>query len=270
MKKAIVSVLTFLLSRPSFFIFNKTLLVIALHGLGIGNWRSNRAERRFLRALSRRLAGAAVILDIGANRGDYAALARAALPEARIYAFEPHPGNFAKLADLAAALEFEAIASACGAAPGTMTLYDYPGGEGSSHASAFRAVIEEYHVAQSQGRSEAVEVPVTTVDRFLQERTIAHVDLMKIDVEGLEMSVLEGAKDALDAGRVGMVQFEFNEMNVHSRTFFRDFSTFLQEFDFYRILNNGALLPLAGQPGFLLEIFFYQNIVAVRRARGAT
>ncbi len=131
-------------------------------------------------------------------------------------------------------------------------------------------MIEEYHVAQSQGCSESIEVPATTVDRFLQERAIRHVDLMKIDVEGLEMSVLEGAKDALDAGRIGMVQFEFNEMNVHSRTFFRDFSTFLQGFDFYRILNNGALLSLAGQPGFLLEIFFYQNIVAVRRARGAT
>ena len=49
MKRAIVSVLVFLLSRPCFFVFNKTLLGIALHGLGIGNWRSDRAERLFLR-----------------------------------------------------------------------------------------------------------------------------------------------------------------------------------------------------------------------------
>ena len=209
-----------------------------------------------------------MILDIGANRGDYAALVRAALPEARIYAFEPHPGNFAKLADLASALEFEAIASACGAEPGTLTLYDYPGGEGSSHASGFRAVIEEHHVAQSQGRSEAIEVPVTTVDRFLQERAIPQVDLMKIDVEGLEMSVLDGAKDALDAGRIGMVQFEFSELNVHSRTFFSDFKKTLQEFDLYRILGNGALLPLACQPAMLLELFHYQNVIAKRRGCG--
>ncbi len=265
MKRAIVSLLAFVLSRPSFFAFNKTLLVIALHGLGIGNWRSDRAERLFLRALSRRLARESVILDIGANRGDYAALARAALPEARIYAFEPHPGNFAKLADVASALEFEAIASACGAEPGTLTLYDYPGGEGSSHASAFRTVIEEHHVAQSQGRSEAIEVPVTTVDRFLRERTIPHVDLMKIDVEGLEMSVLDGAKDALDAGRIGMVQFEFSELNVRSRTFFYDFNKTLQDFDLYRILGNGLLLPLAHQPVKLLELFHYQNVIAKGR-----
>ena len=172
MKRVADRLLSFLLSRRSMFAFNRMLLMAAFRGLGIGNWRSNRSERLFLRSLSRQLPREAVVLDIGANRGDYAVLVRAAFPGARIYAFEPHPASFAELKDVASSLGFEAFPSACGEELGTMTLYDYPGGQGSSHASVFRGVIEEHHMAQSCGRSEAIEVPVTTVDRFLQERGI--------------------------------------------------------------------------------------------------
>lgn len=265
MKRLADRLLSFLLSRRSMFAFNRMLLMAAFRGLGIGNWRSNRGERLFLRNLARRMPKDAVILDIGANRGAYAAMVRAAFPKARIYAFEPHPASLAELERVASRLDFEAIRSACGAEEGSLTLYDYPGGKGSSHASAFREVIEEHHMAQSHGHSEAIEVPVTTVDRFLQERGIERVDLMKVDVEGLDLSVLNGAKGAFSAGRIRMVQFEFSELDVHARTFFQDFKQFLNEFEIYRILDNGALLPLADHPVPLVEIFHYQNLVAKRR-----
>lgn len=126
----------------------------------------------------------------------------------------------------------------------------------------------EDHAVWSQGRSDAINVPVTTVDCFLQDRSIERIDLMKMDVEGFEFSVLQGAKESLAAGRIHMVQFEFNQMNVHSRTFFRDFKELLRDFAFYRILNNGVLLSLADQPTPLLEIFAQQNIVVIRRGNG--
>ena len=88
---------------------------------------------------------------------------------------------------------------------------------------------------------------------------------MKVDVEGLELSVLKGAKDAFAAGRIRMVQLEFSELDVYARTFFQDFREFLQDFEIYRILDNGALLPLADHPALLLELFHYQNLVAKRR-----
>ena len=146
-----------------------------------------------------------------------------------------------------------------------MTLYDYPGGQGSSHASVYQGVIEEHHVVQSRGCSEAIEVPVTTVDLFLKKRGIERVDLMKVDVEGLELSVLKGAKDAFAADRIQMVQFEFSELDVYARTFFHDFKELLRNFEFYRILDNGTLLPLVDHPVPLLELYYYQNLVAIRQ-----
>jgi len=258
--------LSYLLSRRSMYAVNRVMLMVALRGLGIGNWRSSRSERLFLRSLAGALPRDAVVLDIGANSGGFATLVKSALPGARLYAFEPHPATFARLKDCASSLGFEAVASACGAEPGVLTLYDYADANGSSHASAFRGVIEDHHKARSHGQSRAIEVPVTTIDDFLHERGIERVDLMKIDVEGSELSVLKGAMGAFEAGRIGMVQLEFSELDLHARTRFRDFEEFLRGFELYRMLGNGTLLPLTNQPALMQELYHYQNLVAKRAA----
>jgi FkbM family methyltransferase len=262
MKHIVDRLLSFVLSRRSMVAFNRLLLMAAMRGLGIGNWRSKRGERLFLGSLAGLLPAGAVVLDIGANRGGYAALVRNALLGARIFCFEPAPGNLVELEDLAHSLSLFVVPVAVGAAPGKLTLYDYADGKGSSHASVFKGVIEDLHQIQSGRRSMAYEVSVTTIDLFLRERGIDRVDLLKIDVEGFELAVMKGAAEALAAGRIGIVQFEFSELNIYGRNFLQDFREFLLAYDFYRILDNGELLPLDGLPTPLVELFHYQNIVA--------
>ena len=87
------------------------------------------------------------------------------------------------------------------------------------------------------------------------------VDFLKIDVEGHELAVLRGAERMLGAGSIRLIQFEFNEMNVVSRTFLRDFRLLLPNYTMYRLLPKG-LLPL-GEVPVLTELFAYQNILAV-------
>jgi len=58
------------------------------------------------------------------------------------------------------------------------------------------------------------------------------------------------------------VQFEFNAMNLESRTFFRDLVALLPNYRLHRLLPDGwALLPYTP---LTCELFAYQNIVAVR------
>jgi hypothetical protein len=104
-------------------------------------------------------------------------------------------------------------------------------------------------------------VPVTTIDAYLEEEGWPHVALLKIDTEGHELRVLEGAAVALSRGLVDCIQFEFNEMNVISRSFLHDFRTLLSSHRFFRLLPRGVV-PLRGEP--LEELFAFQNIVAVR------
>ncbi len=75
------------------------------------------------------------------------------------------------------------------------------------------------------------------------------------------MEVLSGAKALLAEGRIHFIQFEFNEMNIISRVFLKDFYDLLQGFSLYR-LDSNRLIPLAGYSS-TNEIFKFQNLLAV-------
>ncbi len=53
-----------------------------------------------------------------------------------------------------------------------------------------------------------VEVTLQTLDGFCAEHSIARVDVLKLDVQGAEYSVLEGGTAMLSAGRVGLIYME--------------------------------------------------------------
>ena len=50
-------------------------------------------------------------------------------------------------------------------------------------------------------RTSSVRVPVRRLDELVGEAGLEHIDLMKIDVEGVEMEVLEGATRVLPSVR---------------------------------------------------------------------
>ncbi len=51
-------------------------------------------------------------------------------------------------------------------------------------------------------------VSVTTLDLFARENDLQHIDLLKVDAEGHDLAVLEGAEQLLAAGRVTAVLVE--------------------------------------------------------------
>lgn len=142
---------------------------------------------------------------------------------------------------------------------GLVKIYDYKDNDGSSHASLYSKVITEIH------KSKAIEhdVKITTIDAFIKENKIDKINLLKIDTEGNELNVLKGAQRTLENNLIDVIHFEFNEMNVISKTFFKDFYNILRDFTFYRMLPDG-IISLGEYNPLLCEIFAYQNIVAIR------
>jgi hypothetical protein len=96
---------------------------------------------------------------------------------------------------------------------------------------------------------------------FLSSAGIDRVQLLKIDTEGNELSVLKGVESYIASKKIDVIHFEFNEMNVSSRVFFRDFWKMLQGYDVYRLLPRGMVKIDSYNPLYC-EIFAYQNIVA--------
>lgn len=61
----------------------------------------------------------------------------------------------------------------------------------------------------------------------MKDQGIPHVDLLKIDVEGAEMSVLTGLGGACNCKAVDLVQFEYGRINLATRHFLQDFYGYL-------------------------------------------
>jgi hypothetical protein len=106
------------------------------------------------------------------------------------------------------------------------------------------------------------EVDVTTLDAFIIEYNIEHVDLLKIDTEGFEYSVMSGCLESIKNNKIKAIHFEFNSMNIISKVFMKDFIKILPQYSFYRVLPNG-LLKVEQHNILLTEIFGFQNIVAI-------
>lgn len=252
-----------LFGRKIFHKINSGLFFLSLKGLGIGNWETPElsGEKDFVTRFAGHVPEPTVI-DIGANVGNYSCLLKSLSPAARIFAFEPHPLTFKRLKESAASNNFTAVNAACGSERSVAKLYDHrtDGDLGTEHASMFQDVIEGVHADASK----SWDITVTTLDSFVEENDIRHIDLLKIDVEGGEMNVLLGARKSLDKKMIDFIHFEFTEANTVSRVFMRDFYNVLSDFEFFRMVSDG-LVPMGPYHPPFSEIFAYQNVVAVRK-----
>jgi FkbM family methyltransferase len=252
-----------LFARPSCYRLNKLLFDLSVRGMGLHNSDNDRMSgEAFLHREILGRYGKPVVLDVGANRGNYAEKIMATTQDTVLYAFEPHPATFRALQQTAARCGFEAVNCGMGDEIGAMLLYDrQAAGDGTEHASLYREVIEGIHHVPAT----AVEVAVSTIDDFVAERGLERITLLKIDTEGHEYQVLCGAEQTLARGMIDLIQIEFNEMNVVSRVFFRDFYNLLgRAYDAYRLLPGG-LLPISRYRPLQCELFAFQNLLFVRR-----
>lgn len=249
--------------RPRFFRFNYAVYHLALRGMGVLNFEDEHVsgESNFLRGF---LSGrrSPIVLDVGANVGDFCVMVLRNHPGASVHAFEPHPSTAARLRQRAMELGNEhlrIVESAVGNRDGRISLFDRALEDGSSHASIHREVIEHLHSSTAT----SWEVDILTLDSYIATAGLEKIDLLKIDVEGHELAVLEGARRAIGQGRIEAIQFEFNSMNVVSRSFMRDFARLLKDYELFRLLPNG-LIKLDWRKPLQCEIFAFQNIVAFK------
>jgi FkbM family methyltransferase len=161
---------------------------IAAHG--------GRFEPHVMATLARLVPRDGVAVDVGANVGAIALLLARAAPAGRVVAFEASPATVPVLrANLAAngAANVEVVPLALGDRAGRVRLSAIAAGAGGSFVSAQAA------------SGEGAEVEATTLDDWVQERGLARLDLVKIDVEGSEPRVLDGARRTLERHRPALV-----------------------------------------------------------------
>jgi FkbM family methyltransferase len=237
---------------------NRALFQASLRGLGYcGSWLVDRSgEAWFLEWVVGPAMGChrGVIVDVGANRGDYA---RAALQHTngRVVAFEPQPACWESLDDLAdqfrGRVDWHGVA--LGASGGSSTIrYGDAGSEWASLATTLPAFAEQAVAHTATVRVEILDDMVDTSDPFL---------LLKIDVEGWEREVLLGAQVLLTdpARRPQWVQIEWNLHQLYRGHTLRDLADLLPGYRPFVLLPHGMRPLDLDRPED--NVFSYANLV---------
>jgi FkbM family methyltransferase len=160
--------------------------IIALHVVQRGefhDWDTAKFITKFLRAGDS-------FVDVGANIGLYTL--PAAAKKARVVAVEPSAKNRSRLEENLAVNGLTSVkieACALGETVGEMAFCD---------ADA---------LAHVELAGNGPRVPVRTLDSILPE---GEISLLKVDVEGFELSVFKGAERAMRAGYLPVILFEMN------------------------------------------------------------
>ena len=171
---------------------------------GISNplwWRGWSSYEPETAALFFQLASRAQLtIDIGAYIGYYALLAAHANPGGRVFAFEPVPSVFDRLhgnVDLNGLETLECICSAVGETEGMVEFFS------SKEFPTISGFSSEF--VHSWGEARRTRVPVLTIDRFVEQKNIGRVDLVKLDTETSEPEVLRGMIRVLERDRPAIV-----------------------------------------------------------------
>ena len=133
-----------------------------------------RAEENFLHLNPDHLQCGA-FLDMGANHGACAALPAKIAPTASIFAFEPHLTTFTCLRSRMAG--FPAVQAVVDR-KGKLKLYNVRSEDGSAQRRLGETAVGLY----SAGIGEHA-VDCTTVDAFMDETGLNHIDLLKFDAK---------------------------------------------------------------------------------------
>jgi FkbM family methyltransferase len=143
--------------------------------LGVNSWNSDEDQKRLLPDTK-------IILDVGANVGQTTASYRQLFPKSSIWSFEPFPETYNALKKVTdKSPKSYAVNAALSDTVGDAYLNV---GAGSLTNS----------LLQRETHSGTVKVQTDTIDNFCRVTNIPSVHILKIDVEGAESKVLDGAQ----------------------------------------------------------------------------
>lgn len=194
-----------------------------------------------------RLHANSVVFDIGAYIGTYALAASQIARKGKVYAFEPDPRSAERLqrsVQISDIGNIQVVQTALGDHTGELpfTLATYP-----PQSSLSDSLTSESNV-------QSISVQLESLDNYCQTRGITHADYLKIDVEGAELRVLQGAAGMIRASRPEMIIELHDTMCPSFGYTSQDVVEFLHglNYELYQVLpgiRQPHLVPFSYRPG---------------------
>jgi FkbM family methyltransferase len=214
-----------------------------------------------LRTINTFIAPDTTVFDVGANQGEWSrAVQDYTLGRAKLFAFEPNPIAFPKLAAWAETTQpgstaVAQIALAERAGKRTFKLYEWQ----DELSGFFRRTDPMF---DDRAPPIEIEVACSTIDEFCAARGVRHIHFLKLDVEGAEASVLRGSSRMLSHARIDFIQFEYGGTYRDSGTRLQTVFSYLTGRG-YRVFRMASQLEYMATWNDLFENYQYANFLAV-------
>jgi FkbM family methyltransferase len=185
---------------------------------------SYKMEANYEEFMLDKLSNCHIVFDVGANVGYYTVqMGRILKDVGHVYAFEP-------------------LSYQCSLLEKNIDLNDL------DNVTVIKAIVSDssesrriyFSGAESTGTSSLIiksdqyeDVISTTIDQFCKEKGIGEIDLIKIDVEGYELTVLKGMSELLANGKIKMLFLEIeNELLTEAGTSAEEIVAFLDNYHY--------------------------------------
>jgi FkbM family methyltransferase len=224
-------------------------IIAQAHGTGECDLERN-GEGRFLRSIA---LSVDYFVDVGANKGDWTQALLKSWPSAHGLLFDPSRSATSVLQKKFAETDsIEIMESAVSDKPGYLPFFEE---EGAGETSSLIGAVSSAENCR--------QVPITTIDCELSKRNWSRIDYLKIDAEGYDFLVLQGAKEALSRGMVRVGQFEYGVGWRYAGSTLTYALKWLSGlgYECYLLTGRGILQP---NPDRFREYYRYSNYIFVR------
>ncbi|MEG3841898.1 FkbM family methyltransferase [Microcoleus sp. herbarium14] len=205
-----------------------------------------------LLCIERFIASGQVVFDVGANVGSWSEEVFNQFPDTEIHLFEPVPKIYKSLLqNLADGIGDSQIIPNNYAAGKQEESKQFAYYQDSPEWSTFHRRLQaekEYGIKEPQ----IINVLTTTIDNYCRRQEINRINFLKIDVEGGELNVLEGANNLLCQGKIDYIQFEYGGTYIDSKTTLQQVFEYFQNLRYaiFKILPDGLEYLPTFQPDY--------------------
>jgi FkbM family methyltransferase len=149
-----------------------------------------------------------VVVDVGANQGDFSKLFLRHCPSATIHAFEPVRSTFDRLQQaLGSEPRVRLHPIAASNQTGTAVIRTFASSEKNT-------LVTELTDSLRVDPTGEEKITTARLDEFLEQTKLQRIDFLKIDVEGFEMEVLQGCGRYLAPSTIPYIFFEFHRIGA--------------------------------------------------------
>ena len=156
-------------------------------------------------------ASSKLIFDVGANVGEFTHELRSEFPLLQSHCFEPDPRSYATLLKrFETQEEITCNNVGCGARNETAVLHQ------NQNTTISSIVPSELQLNSTTNK---IDIQIVTLEDYSRELGAENIDLVKIDVEGFEVEVLQGAMEIMPSIGAFVLEVRFGDYKISGTRF---------------------------------------------------